>query len=1007
MTIVALHCLSRMTYGAAPGRVLMAHFRNNRTSPTCIRGTTVSETYRLRSKAIGVATALASILSLSLTGTAAATARADEPSRSLPTPTAHYTMNHDGAKLLDESGNHHDGTLVNLSSSSFVDGASSHLLRFKHDGYVKLPKGLVTDQKNDNAFTVEMTVQTTTHANQFSWVIGDGFGDWDTEQLGNYVFVNPASASGENDYNGGILSGIRVYDKKTKANGEMRIPSAGQLSEDGTFSTVTMTSKDNRLTVYVNGIEKSHLDHPYSLKDIIPTGDVCGYLGKSLYKSDPLFTGTMSDVKFYDQALTADQVRSSEPTEAQRRAEDQQLKDADRPIPPTVLTDDQKATQDLSDAVASVPSMAEGNLPLLAKGANGSTITWKSSDPAIITDSSAAYRRATVGAANPYRGAGVVTRPAYGDGNSAPVTLTATVRSGNVTKSGTARVIVKEKPRQAPNAGYASVTFLSDADTTNGKIGEALYESATSTARDDFFSFKQINDENPVITSTADTTGLRDPFVLRSHDGDKYYMIATDLKVSKQGWGQNQQYGSRKIEVWESTDMVNWKRTNSGNTGITINLPNAGMTWAPEATWDDSLGAYVVFFSSRLFTDDNRGTAVTNPKTHEQGYNEILYCITRDFKNFTKPVEWQNTGYSRIDSDVIKIGDYYYRLTKNEERGAAGPYLRHGKVVFLERSKVLTAPTTEASPTNDPNTGWQLIDDYILPFEGPESIYLNKDDVNQNAKKDAMVIMSDSGGYQPFMTSASQMLGASWNSRISSTKGWMDKKPAGPGVTGRVNNTGMPIPTRHGAFVSVPKQVLANMHRWTTAKPTTVDPVATTLKLTHRGTRFTATVTAADSGEVAGNVTISLNDKTARRNHMTSTAKTYQARLDHGVATVTIPASELPVGTTVTAAYAGYGDGLAGDTVLSPSTNSLLISEEVNPSTPVSPAKPENPSTPSSGKTPGNHMGGVANASASKRAGLAHTGAVVGVVALATILLMGLGLGLVVLRRLHRSKMMR
>ena len=51
------------------------------------------------------------------------------------------------------------------------------------------------------------------------------------------------------------------------------------------------------------------------------------------------------------------------------------------------------------------------------------------------------------------------------------------------------------------------------------------------------------------------------------------------------GWSQNQVNGSRKVEVYESTDMMNWTRTNGdGNGGITINTPNAGMTWAPEAT---------------------------------------------------------------------------------------------------------------------------------------------------------------------------------------------------------------------------------------------------------------------------------------------------------------------------------------------------------------------------------------------------------------------------------------
>lgn len=79
------------------------------------------------------------------------------------------------------------------------------------------------------------------------------------------------------------------------------------------------------------------------------------------------------------------------------------------------------------------------------------------------------------------------------------------------------------------------MTFLSDAATTNGKIGEALYESATDG--NNFFSFSEINSGNPVIVSNTDTKGLRDPYVLKSKDGDKFYMIATDLKDLLAGLG--------------------------------------------------------------------------------------------------------------------------------------------------------------------------------------------------------------------------------------------------------------------------------------------------------------------------------------------------------------------------------------------------------------------------------------------------------------------------------------
>ena len=571
--------------------------------------------------------------------------------------------------------------------------------------------------------------------------------------------------------------------------------------------------------------------------------------------------------------------------------------------------DPETAAQDDVDAlIAGVPSQATGNLPLLAKGPRHDVdVTWTSSDPGRISPTDSNYQAPANGASDPYRGAGIVTRPSYGQGDAKKVSLTATAKAGNGrTVSRSVDVVVKEKPRSAPNVGYASVTFLSDANTTGGKIGEALYESATSTERNDFFSFSPINNGDPVITSKTDTTGLRDPYVLRSHDGDEYYMIATDLKVSRQGWGQNQQYGSLKIEAWKSKDMVNWTRTNAddgSDAGIVVNSPNQGMTWAPEAFWDDALNAYVVFFSSRAYTDGSRSTAVTGKKGSP--YNIVRYAITRDFKTFTPAKDWQDTGYSRIDSTVFKIGSYYYRMTKNEENGAAGSYVVDGKSTFLERSKCLTCTTSSSDPDADETSTWRLLDQRLLPFEGPESIALNKDDVNQNEAGDAMVIMADSGGYQPFMTSKTDLSKTDWSHRLSQTPGWFTQKKPGKGVTGYVTDDGMPTPKRHGAFVAVPRNVLEAMHRYTTANPSHLEPVASTTQADYASDsrKLTVTVKAEDQGDVAGAVRITQSPASRLSQSWTADVKLGA----DGKVTLTVPDE---VSGDIRVDYLGYTDKL-------------------------------------------------------------------------------------------------
>ena len=81
--------------------------------------------------------------------------------------------------------------------------------------------------------------------------------------------------------------------------------------------------------------------------------------------------------------------------------------------------------------------------------------------------------------------------------------------------------------------------------------------------------------------------------------------------------------------------MMNWTRTNGdGNGGITINTPNAGRTWAPEAYWDDDLNAYVVLLlpACSLMTPVLLRSRTTKPAIAPM--LRVRYAITRDFVNF-------------------------------------------------------------------------------------------------------------------------------------------------------------------------------------------------------------------------------------------------------------------------------------------------------------------------------------------------------------------------------------
>lgn len=872
----------------------------------------------------GIAAGVAASVAVSLLGVTAPFAA---NAAGVPAPTAHYDMSHAGASLLDVSGNGRHATLSGLTDGSFADAAGDDVLRFRADGYAALPQGLVTGADND--FTVEYTVSTQTAANHFGWVIGDGVGPWNTTQLGNHIFLSPRSAQG--GYTNQVLAAIRV--KSGTDNGESRMPAGGGLNPG--FTTLTMVGSGNTLTLYRDGAVISTLTHTRSLSSIIPSGSVLGYLGRSLYQGDPLLRADVADVKVWDVALTAEEVTASMPTAAEKTAATAALLRGDvlavmlaanpsldsvssnLTLPASVngvsltwassapdvvsttgvvtraITENASATLTATTSLGSTltyevtvlaPTVSADldaislaartteNLPLATTGAvNGAAITWTSSDPALVTPTDASYTAPAAGSADPFRGGGIVSRPAYGEGDR-DVTLTATATLNGTTEQRTFAVTVAEKGRWAPDAGYAAAYFKSDSD-------EKIYQAATSG--NDFFTFSPVNGGNAVIASTTDTKGLRDPYILRSKDGDKYYMVATDLCIGcGTGWGPAQSNGSLKIEVWESTDLVNWTRTNGENTGITVNQPAAGMTWAPEAYWDDELQSYVVFFASRLYSD------ATHTNT-DKLYARMFAVLTRDFTTFTyPPATWQDTGYARIDSTVTKIGDYYYRFTKNEESGAAG-VLEAGKDIFLERSKVLTAPTTQSSWTADPETTWQLTDTRMTGLEtgqageGPEIVKLNEGDPSNSG--DGYVFLVDNygaGGYRAFLTTGEAIASSHQGDRLSKRAEWT-VRPAG----------GLPTSPRHGAFVSVTQSVLDAMHGWTA-----VEAVDSVTELTVDGRTATARVTAADEGEVVGTVTFSGGEWSAT------------VDLEDRSATV-----EMPEGvSSVTARYDGYRDGLVG-----------------------------------------------------------------------------------------------
>ncbi|WP_327661830.1 MULTISPECIES: family 43 glycosylhydrolase [unclassified Streptomyces] len=224
--------------------------------------------------------------------------------------------------------------------------------------------------------------------------------------------------------------------------------------------------------------------------------------------------------------------------------------------------------------------------------------------------------------------------------------------------------------------GYLFVYFTGEGSADGEQIHLALSRG------DDPLHWRELNGGEPVLTSDLGDKGVRDPFVIRSPEGDKFFLIATDLKIhGGAGWDEVQRHGSRSIIVWESADLVEWGEPRS----VLVSPETAGNTWAPEAYWSEQLGVYVVFWASKLYGEDD-------PEHTGDTYNRMLYATTTDFVTFTEAKVWNDPGYSVIDSTVIAHDGTYYRFTKDERSASQSPY---GKFILEEKSEDLLSTDWE------------------------------------------------------------------------------------------------------------------------------------------------------------------------------------------------------------------------------------------------------------------------------------------------------------------------
>jgi len=210
-------------------------------------------------------------------------------------------------------------------------------------------------------------------------------------------------------------------------------------------------------------------------------------------------------------------------------------------------------------------------------------------------------------------------------------------------------------------AAYLMVYFKDDT--------HSLYMAVS----DDGYSFTDVNEGNPVIggDTVAFQKGIRDPYIMRGHDGN-FYLAMTDLHIFARdkgyrntewerdgrefGWGNN-----RGFVLMKSNDLIHWSRTNLRVDTAFPGWEGIGCAWAPELIYDEAADRIMLYFTMRFGNGLNRlyYTYLDKDFTRMETEPELLFQYPKFNKNY-------------IDADITKIGDKYHMFYVAHDDNTAG-----------------------------------------------------------------------------------------------------------------------------------------------------------------------------------------------------------------------------------------------------------------------------------------------------------------------------------------------
>ncbi|MER2491281.1 glycoside hydrolase family 43 protein [Catenovulum sediminis] len=181
----------------------------------------------------------------------------------------------------------------------------------------------------------------------------------------------------------------------------------------------------------------------------------------------------------------------------------------------------------------------------------------------------------------------------------------------------------------------------------------------------DGLNWTAINQDKSVLQPEVGGKLMRDPCIIRGPEG-VFHMV----------WTSSWQDGG--IGIAHSKDLINWSEQTFIPT--MADYPTARNAWAPEIFYDEHQQQYIIYWASTI-----PGKYPQTEEKADKGWDHRIYATTtRDFVSYSDTFLFFQPDFNVIDSTLIKEGEEYLMILKDETRYPPAKNLKVARSLSLD-----------------------------------------------------------------------------------------------------------------------------------------------------------------------------------------------------------------------------------------------------------------------------------------------------------------------------------